>query len=257
MEPLDLSSPLKKASTEGTSQTKLVGKEKQKNKGVIGYSSHMNRDELENIFKDSSNENPSEKGADNLSSHEREGIGRNGMEWERIVESGPKWAERDESGQQLEGMAKSDMEGEIMEENGKKFTSKRRNFPFDKEDEEDYVSEYEEGDTEEYTKKRRNIKDKLELELQKIDHSNTKEYEGDDEIIRKFRNHMSKTSTSGSTKGEFEKLHEPSTVLMYTRAIEKDVLKAFHTLFTPFNSSWLLDCTTEKKCNSIVKKDKL
>ena len=135
-----------------------------------------------------------------------------------------------------------------MDGSGEKLTDKRIKFPFDKKYEEDYVSEYEEGDSEEFTKQRRYNKDKLELELREIDNSHSKKYDGDEEVIRKFKKHMSNISNSGNTRGEFEKLQEPSTVFMYTRAIERDVLKAFHTLFEPFDSRWLLDCTTKKNC---------
>ena len=58
---------------------------------------------------------------------------------------------------------------------------------------------------------------------------------------------MSHISKSGDKKGEFGKLQEPSTVILYTRAIEKDLLPAFHEQFDPFDSRWLLDCTTTKK----------
>ena len=59
---------------------------------------------------------------------------------------------------------------------------------------------------------------------------------------------MSNISNSGNSRGEFEKLQEPSTVNKYTRAIENDLLPVFHATFEPFDSRWLLDCTTEKKC---------
>ena len=39
-----------------------------------------------------------------------------------------------------------------------------------------------------------------------------------------------------------------STVGMYTRALKNDILPAFHNLFEPFDSRWLLDCTSPKYC---------
>jgi hypothetical protein len=59
---------------------------------------------------------------------------------------------------------------------------------------------------------------------------------------------MQSISISGNNKGENSKINEPSTVGMYTGAVEKDILRAFHQLFKPFDSRWLLDCTTPKVC---------
>ena len=129
-----------------------------------------------------------------------------------------------------------------------KLTEKRQQFSFDVDGEEFYMSELEEDDTEDFTRRRRKNKDDLEQKLREIDKIQTSEYVGDDDVLKKFKSFMSNVSNSGNGKGEFAKLQEPSTVVLYTRAIEKDVLKAFHQLFDPFDARWLLDCTTRKNC---------
>ena len=127
-------------------------------------------------------------------------------------------------------------------------SKQRSKYPFDNEDEEFYLSEYEDEDQIEYTSKRRQNKDKLELNLRAIDDIKKSDCKGDDEIIRRFRSFMQTISNSGNPTGEFSKFQETSTVGMYTRAIERDVLRAFHELFDPFDSMWLLDCTSPKVC---------
>ena len=119
---------------------------------------------------------------------------------------------------------------------------KRTKFPFD-DDNEPYYSEHECGDSKEFTRKRRKIKDTLELKLREIDRMQCTEYDGDDEIITKFRSFMEKQYNIAGHKG---KKNQPSTISMYTNAVSRDILRAFHELFTPFNSCWILDCTTPK-----------
>ena len=75
----------------------------------------------------------------------------------------------------------------------------------------------------------------------------TDEYDGDEEIAEQFRSFMQSICNSGN-KGEFSKQNEVSTVGMYTGSVVKDILRAFHQLFNPFDSRWLLDCTTPKMC---------
>ena len=130
-----------------------------------------------------------------------------------------------------------------------KLNQKRFKFPFDPIDgEEAYLSEYEDGDSEDFTKQRRQNKDDLERRLREIDELQCEEYDGDDEILAQFRSFMQEISQSGETKGEYSNLNEPSTVGMYTRAVQNDILRAFHELFNPFDSRWLIDCTTKKVC---------
>ena len=124
---------------------------------------------------------------------------------------------------------------------------KRICFPFDDKNEEDYFSEFEEDDGEEYTIRRRENKDKIELSLREIDELKNDDQEGDDAIIEQFRAFMKAICNVGTEESEGSKDIQPSTVGMYTRAIQKDLLPALHQLFNPFDSRWLLDCTTEKQ----------
>ena len=87
---------------------------------------------------------------------------------------------------------------------------------------------------------RRKNKDLLELNLRKIDEEIYTDMEGDDIIIPMFRTYM-----ENQYRG---KNHLPTTVTMYTNAIMRYILPAFHVLHKPFNSCWLLDCTTKKVC---------
>ena len=132
---------------------------------------------------------------------------------------------------------------EILSKNKENLNSKRIKFPFDRIGEEEYHSEYEDTDSEEYTRVRRQNKDSLEIRLREADGIRNLAAEGDKEVVTQFRLFMQKT-----TCGENNDAVEPSTVGTYTRTIEKDLLKAFHDLFVPFDSRWLLDCTTEKEC---------
>ena len=126
---------------------------------------------------------------------------------------------------------------------------KRTKFPFDIEaDDEFYLSEFEEDDAEEYTKERRIKKDKLELRLREIDLLQNKKQEGDNEILEQFLSFMKTISSRGVKEGGYSQLREVGTVKKYTKAIENDILPAFHDLFHPFDSRWLLDCTTKKDC---------
>ena len=124
---------------------------------------------------------------------------------------------------------------------------KRTSFPFDKNNGEEYMSEFEEDDLEEYTIARRETKDKIELRLRAIDGIKNEKQVGDDEIISKFRIFMKTVCNVGSGE-EGSKDIQPSTVGMYTRAIQKDLLPALHQLFQPFDSRWLIDCLSEKIC---------
>ena len=110
------------------------------------------------------------------------------------------------------------------------------------------MSEYEEEDSEEFTMKRRCIKDEIEKELRHIDSLENPDIEGDNEIVEKFRKFMQSRYSKKSQQEGYSKMKEVSTVANYTRAVEKDILTAFHRLFNPFDSRWVLDCKTKKDC---------
>ena len=122
---------------------------------------------------------------------------------------------------------------------------KRSKYPFDNADE-PYFSELEDGDDESFTQNRRQIKDALEKELRQIDKLEAKELEGDIEVLEQFETFMRNKTNRNQESGEYQS--EVSTVRMYTGALRNDILPAFHQLFEPFDSRWLLDCTTEKNC---------
>ena len=125
---------------------------------------------------------------------------------------------------------------------------KRTKYPFEKDIEEEYMSEYEDNDGTQYTMERRLNKDILEIRLREIDCLQNCALEGDEDIVKQFRLFMQTTTTGDSNEGQFSQSIEPSTVGIYTRSVKNDILKAFHQLFRPFDSRWLLDCTTLKEC---------
>ena len=126
---------------------------------------------------------------------------------------------------------------------------KRTKYPFDEQHgDEFYVSEFEENDEEIYTTERRMIKDEIETKLRDIDALQNSELEGDEIITSQFRLFMQQKKSGTGKEGKFTKLKEVSTIGMYTRAVQNEILPAFHRLFSPFDSRWILDCTTEKEC---------
>ena len=124
----------------------------------------------------------------------------------------------------------------------------RKRYPFDKDIDEDYMSEIEDGDEKDFTKLRRENKDMIELRLRDIDKlvNNTKA--GDEVVVGMFRSFMEVISNGRKEEDESKQNVQPSTVGLYTRAIQNDFLPVLHDLFQPFDSRWLLDCTTEKHC---------
>ena len=122
---------------------------------------------------------------------------------------------------------------------------KRLRYPFDNENEA-YESELEDGDGNDFTSDRRYVKDKLEKELRAIDQMSAKEVDGDEEVLKQFETFMKNKTKRGNESEDF--LSDVSTVGMYTRALKNDLLPAFHQLFEPFDSRWILDCTTPKEC---------
>jgi hypothetical protein len=93
---------------------------------------------------------------------------------------------------------------------------------------------------------RRKVKDELERDLKEIYKLKAKEVDGDQEVLEQFENFMINKTKRGNGSGEYSS--KVSTVGMYTRALKIDILPAFHTLFEPFDSRWILDCTSPKIC---------
>ena len=119
---------------------------------------------------------------------------------------------------------------------------KRSSFPFDKEeDNEFYISELEDNDSEEFTRKRRYNKDEVEKELRNVDAMKNLQLAGDDAIENKFRSYMQQ-------KKKRKNMKQVSTVEIYTKVVRNHILPAFHSLVNPFDARWLLDCKTPKDC---------
>ena len=139
----------------------------------------------------------------------------------------------------------STMEGHSVMNTPAPADQKRTNYPFDDETE-PYSSELEDDDLEEFTLERRKLKDELERELRDIDKLEAKEVDGDQEVLQQFETFMRNKTKRSDDAGEYSST--VSTVGMYTRALKNDILPAFHTLFDPFDSRWILDCTSPKNC---------
>ena len=95
---------------------------------------------------------------------------------------------------------------------------------------------------------RRKNKDNLELRLREVDGLQNAEIEGDNILVEKFTEFM-RNKYRKESKGEgYSKQTEPSTIILYSDVVRKDILKAFHKLVTPFDARWLIDCKTPKIC---------
>jgi hypothetical protein len=127
-------------------------------------------------------------------------------------------------------------------------SKKRTKYPFDLDGDEYYMSELEEDDSEEYTTERRYVKDKLEEELRAVDAIENLQVEGDEEIENQFKLFMESKKKRMKKEGGFSKMKQVTTVDLYTRVVRTFILPALHSLVSPFDARWLLDCTTPKDC---------
>ena len=113
---------------------------------------------------------------------------------------------------------------------------KRKRYPFDKLNSlEGYTSEYEEDDELDFTVKRRKFKDELELHLRQV----SDQKEGIKKEDKKFLDLFMKFE-------ETKRGNKVSTCKMYTSAVRRYVLPAFHRLFNNFHAQMILDPKTEK-----------
>ena len=106
----------------------------------------------------------------------------------------------------------------------KTFEKKRSRYPFDQNTiEEEYYSEFDCSDTEEFTIERRNNKDDIELQLRAIDEMKNPRNEGDVEIVEQFRTFMKNKhekegkNVKGEKKDAFSDQLQPSTIELYTK----------------------------------------
>ena len=106
-----------------------------------------------------------------------------------------------------------------------------------------YESEYEEGDSCDFTDERRSIKDELESQLRCIDDV---EYDqSSDEIIEKFKVYM-RMKKDTKKDGLFSESKEASTVKLYPRLVEVHLFTACCQVVDAFEPWMLLDCSTVK-----------
>ena len=134
---------------------------------------------------------------------------------------------------------------------GDELSRPRRMFGFDKpEDQELYESEWEDADSPEVTKKRRESKDLLELALRACDDEETNCYRGVERIVNDFYEFL-RTDHGCMRKPSndvYDRKMEPSTYKLYRNYVKKDLLPLFSVCYTPFKFEWLFDCESVKPC---------
>ena len=125
--------------------------------------------------------------------------------------------------------------------------TKRFKYPFDElvgiDDE--YLSEYENDDLEEFTLYRQKNKDDLELSLRTVDKEECTDFKGDDQFCRLFEVFMEARNGSSGLKSSNQELKK-STSESYSRAFRNHILACCHRKVKDFDAMFLLDCETEK-----------
>lgn len=112
-----------------------------------------------------------------------------------------------------------------------------------------YRSEHEDDDSLEFTKFRRDNKDKIEKILQDIDQKEVLSCEGDQEFLDGFYKFLRETKNPHQMTGDFASVQEPSTYRTYVRCLKNDIFPCYRTYITPFDPQWLLDSSTPKHCS--------
>ena len=115
-----------------------------------------------------------------------------------------------------------------------------------------YCTEYEENDPPSFTELRRKNKKELELDLKAIDKLPSRS--GEDAVfVAQFREYLDEILNSDVEKGDFDKVQKVQTVNKYVSSISRELLPILYEYAHPFNSNWLLDCSTEKNftCDGI------
>ena len=123
----------------------------------------------------------------------------------------------------------------------------RKKFPYDEVNtDEHYESEYEEDDTDEFTRMRRTIKDREEIKMRNIDSLRKPKLKGNDEMVKAFDDFLKVKYPQYGREDRIE-TDLPSTIPIYKKIYEEDILATFHELYGPdFNSTWIIDSHTEK-----------
>ena len=121
-----------------------------------------------------------------------------------------------------------------------------RTDPYDDKDEEGYISEHSIDDTVEETRKRRRIKDDLELELRGAESDDYSDLEEEDAFVNKFYLFCQKSAEPNDSDLKTNKVHYKQTLKESERVLRHGILKAFQNICVPFKPSWLLDCISVK-----------
>ena len=123
-------------------------------------------------------------------------------------------------------------------------TCKRDRYPFDMSDNDEvYMSEHEESDSMIYTRERREIKDRLELELRKLDKLESPQLIGQAEVVEKFLQFIEQVHIKDD-RG-YGNINVPSTGNINAKILVNDILQAFNSHYEPFNANWIIDCKSE------------
>ena len=81
--------------------------------------------------------------------------------------------------------------------------------------------------------------------MRQIDAMESPNVKGNSVMVKKFEEYL-KVKYSGGGKTSID---QPSTVNLYKKIFEEDILGAIHRLHEPsFNAEWLIDCRTPKEC---------
>ena len=123
---------------------------------------------------------------------------------------------------------------------------KRLRYPCDIDEDEHYVSEFDEKDSPEFTSKRRKIKHILKKDLLQIDLIKARDSTGDENFLQYFKKFMQNKSNPAGREEKSDFMKDVSSVGMYTRAISNYILPVCHELIKPFDPKWFIDPTTTK-----------
>ena len=84
----------------------------------------------------------------------------------------------------------------------------------------------------------------MELELRSCDALGDDKTRGDQEVENAFEEFMVNKKHPNPQEDKHAKLHQKSTVDIYTRIVRNFILPTFHKVYEPFHSPWLFDSTT-------------
>ena len=125
---------------------------------------------------------------------------------------------------------------------------KQQKYSFDEDNDLFYISEFEDNDTDEYTKNRKKNKVLIQKRLSEVDML-VSSRKGHKDFEDKFKTFMD-IKTNGKPPSDDNSLYvlNKGTALQYSRYVGNDILPAFSRCYDPFKPSWLLDPITKKSC---------